>query len=182
VSIQARISWALLNKHLNVLTHRGHMKSPNWVASCAAETEAILPYLTDVKWDSTWATHGVSIEAYAWKTCTRVRWTLIVSLTSSWIVATHGALRAYVCRVVRFIPVQVWLLIQISTTPSDFYFSFIFIFLKLDDDPAPWIEKLVNMSSDGFWKTGWVYARVQNWLTLSCNGLFSLYGVINFHS
>jgi hypothetical protein len=48
------------------------------------ETEAILPYLTDVKWDSTWATHGVSAEAYAWKMCTRVRWALIVSLTSSW--------------------------------------------------------------------------------------------------
>ncbi|KAK3160649.1 hypothetical protein QOZ80_1BG0062500 [Eleusine coracana subsp. coracana] len=41
---------------------------------------------------------------------------------------------------------------------------------ELDDDPAPWMEKLVNMSNDGFWRTGWVYARVQNWLTLSCNG------------
>jgi hypothetical protein len=51
----------------------------NWVASCAAETKDILPYLTDVKWDSAWATHGVSAEAYAWKTCTRVRWALIVS-------------------------------------------------------------------------------------------------------
>jgi hypothetical protein len=45
--------------------------------------EAILPYVTDVKWDSAWATHGVSAEAYAWKTCTRVRWALIVSLTAS---------------------------------------------------------------------------------------------------
>ncbi|KAK3164172.1 hypothetical protein QOZ80_1AG0013720 [Eleusine coracana subsp. coracana] len=41
---------------------------------------------------------------------------------------------------------------------------------ELDDDPAPWMEKLVSMSNDGFWRTGWVYARVQNWLTLSCNG------------
>ncbi|GJN05499.1 hypothetical protein PR202_ga23129 [Eleusine coracana subsp. coracana] len=41
---------------------------------------------------------------------------------------------------------------------------------QLDDDPAPWMEKLVSMSNDGFWRTGWVYARVQNWLTLSCNG------------
>jgi hypothetical protein len=42
--------------------------------------EAILPYLTGVHQDSAWATHGVSNEAYTWKTCTRVRWALIVSL------------------------------------------------------------------------------------------------------
>jgi hypothetical protein len=106
VSIKARVGWALLNKHLNVLTHTGHMEFPNWVASCAAEMEAILPYLTDVKWDSVWATHSVSVEAYAWKTCTRVRWALIVSLTSLWIVATRGVLRACVCHVVRFVPLQ----------------------------------------------------------------------------
>jgi hypothetical protein len=103
----------------NVLTHTRHMESPNWVALCATEMEAILPYLTDVKWDIAWVTHSVSAEAYAWKTCTRVRWALIVSLTSSWIVATRGALRTCVCRVVRFIPLQGWLLIRISTTPSD---------------------------------------------------------------
>jgi hypothetical protein len=60
------------------------MESPNWVVSCAAETEVILPYLTDVKWDSAWAAYGVSAEAYMWKTCTWVRWALIVCLTSSW--------------------------------------------------------------------------------------------------
>jgi hypothetical protein len=60
----------------------GHMESPNRVASCAAETEAILPYLMDVNCDSAWATHGVSVEAYVWKTCTRVRWALIISLTA----------------------------------------------------------------------------------------------------
>jgi hypothetical protein len=95
------------------------MKPLNWVALCAAETEAILPYHTGVQWDSAWATHGVSAEAYAWKIYTRVRWALIVSLTASWIVATRGALRAYVCRVVKFIPLQGWLLIRISATPSD---------------------------------------------------------------
>uniref|UniRef100_A0A0A9D7Q3 SPL1 n=1 Tax=Arundo donax TaxID=35708 RepID=A0A0A9D7Q3_ARUDO len=41
---------------------------------------------------------------------------------------------------------------------------------ELDDDPAPWIEKLISMSNDGFWRTGWVYVRVQDCLTLSCNG------------
>jgi hypothetical protein len=57
------------------------MGPANCVASCAAETKATLPYLTDAKWDSAWATYGVSAEAYAWKMCTRVRWALIVSLT-----------------------------------------------------------------------------------------------------
>jgi hypothetical protein len=37
------------------------MESPNLVASCVAETEAILPYLTGVQWDSACATHDVSI-------------------------------------------------------------------------------------------------------------------------
>jgi hypothetical protein len=59
------------------------MESPNLVASCVAEIEAILPYLTGVHWDSVWATHGMSIEAYAWKTSTRVRWALIISLIVS---------------------------------------------------------------------------------------------------
>jgi hypothetical protein len=102
-----------------VLTHTRHMKSLNWVVLCVAETEAILPYLMGVQWDSVWATHDVSTEAYTWKTCTRVRWALIVSLTTSWIVVTRGAIWACVCRVVRFIPLQGWLLIRISTTPSD---------------------------------------------------------------
>ncbi|KAJ1283431.1 hypothetical protein BS78_03G128100 [Paspalum vaginatum] len=45
---------------------------------------------------------------------------------------------------------------------------------ELDDDPAPWIENLISMSNDGFWRTGWVYARVQDSLTLSCNGSLML--------
>jgi hypothetical protein len=72
-----------MNKHLNVQMHTGHMESPNLVVSCATKMEAILPYLTGVQWDSAWATHGMSAEAYAWKTCTRVRWVLIISLTVS---------------------------------------------------------------------------------------------------
>jgi hypothetical protein len=78
----------------------------NWVASSVAETEAILPYQTSVHQDSAWATHGVSTEAYAWKTSTRVRWALIVSLIMSWNVATRSALLACVCRVVSFLPLQ----------------------------------------------------------------------------
>jgi hypothetical protein len=78
----------------------------NWVASCVAETEVILPYLTGVHQDSPWATHGVSTEAYMWKTCTRVRWSLIIFLTALWTVATRGALLARMCRVVRLIPLQ----------------------------------------------------------------------------
>jgi hypothetical protein len=75
----------------NVMAHTKQMESPNLVASWATETEVVLPYLTGVQWDRAWATHGVSIEAYMWKTCTRVRWALIVSLTASWIVATNGS-------------------------------------------------------------------------------------------
>jgi hypothetical protein len=103
----------------NVLMHTGHIESPNWVASCVAKMEAILPYLMGVHRDSAWATHGVSTVAYAWEMCTRVRWALIISLATSWIVVTHGALHACVCHVVRFIPLQRWLLIQISITSSD---------------------------------------------------------------
>jgi hypothetical protein len=130
-----------MNKHLNALTHTGHMESPNWVASCGVETEAILPYLTDVKWDSAWATHGVSVELYAWKTCTRVRWAMIVSLTLSWIVATHGVLRASVCRVVRFILLQGWLLIRISATPSDMGDS-LFVVFKCSN----WTSFMIHMA------------------------------------
>jgi hypothetical protein len=48
MSVKAHVGWVRMNKHLNVLTHTGHMGSPNYVALCAAETEAILPYLRDV--------------------------------------------------------------------------------------------------------------------------------------
>jgi hypothetical protein len=56
-----------MNKHLNVLTHTGHMESPNLVASCADRLDDILPHLTVVQWDSVQTTHGVSAEAYTWK-------------------------------------------------------------------------------------------------------------------
>nr|AQQ11837.1 squamosa-promoter binding protein-like protein [Bambusa oldhamii] len=45
---------------------------------------------------------------------------------------------------------------------------------ELDADPASWIEKLISISIDSFWRTGWVYARVQDHLTLSCNGRLML--------
>jgi hypothetical protein len=48
-----------------------HMESPNLVASCATETKAILPNLICVQWDSAWATHDMSVDAYTRKTCTR---------------------------------------------------------------------------------------------------------------
>ncbi|XP_035822107.1 squamosa promoter-binding-like protein 1 isoform X2 [Zea mays] len=41
---------------------------------------------------------------------------------------------------------------------------------ELDDDPASWIEKLISISNDGLWRKGWLYARVQDCLTLSYNG------------
>jgi hypothetical protein len=45
----------------------GHMESPNLVALCVDELDDTLPRFTGVQWDSVWATHGVSVEAYTWK-------------------------------------------------------------------------------------------------------------------
>ncbi|XP_020160961.1 squamosa promoter-binding-like protein 1 isoform X2 [Aegilops tauschii subsp. strangulata] len=45
---------------------------------------------------------------------------------------------------------------------------------KINVDPAPWIENLISISTHGFWETGWLYARVQDRLTLSCNGRLML--------
>jgi hypothetical protein len=103
----------------NVLMHTGHMKSPNWVASCVNKLDDTLPRFMSVQWDSVRATHGVSVEAYAWKKTLEWGRTRPVFFIASWTIATRGALQACVCRVVRFIPLQGWLLIQIFTTPSD---------------------------------------------------------------
>jgi hypothetical protein len=83
-------------------------------------------------WDESYSTiphgclegivHGPPMDSrvcgIAWKTCTWMRWALIVSMATSWTVATHGALLARVRCVVMFIPLQGWLLIRISATPS----------------------------------------------------------------
>jgi hypothetical protein len=68
VSVKARAGWVRMNKHLNVLTHMGHMESPNLVASCVNELDDTLAHFTGIQWDSVRATHGVSVEAYAWYT------------------------------------------------------------------------------------------------------------------
>jgi hypothetical protein len=115
------LSWLRTN-HLALMskfelctgTYRIYWGPANWVALCVAKTKAILPYLMGVHWDSAWATRGVFTEVYAWKTCTRVRWALIISLTTSWTVTSCGALQVCVYRVVMFIPLQGWLLIRIS--------------------------------------------------------------------
>ncbi|KAF0916957.1 hypothetical protein E2562_015128 [Oryza meyeriana var. granulata] len=41
---------------------------------------------------------------------------------------------------------------------------------KLAADLAHWIQKLISLSTDALWRTGWMYARVRDHLTLSCNG------------
>jgi hypothetical protein len=68
VSVKTRVSWVRMNKQLNVLTHTGHMKSPNLLASCVDKLDDTLPRFIGVQWDSVRATHGVSVEAYTWKT------------------------------------------------------------------------------------------------------------------
>jgi hypothetical protein len=75
----------------NVLALIGHMESPNWVASCVDELDDTLPRFMDVQWVSVRATHGVSTEAYAWKTALGQGWTRPGLLITSWIVATRGA-------------------------------------------------------------------------------------------
>jgi hypothetical protein len=62
----------------------------NLVASSVVELDDTRPYLMGVTRDSAWATHGVSAEANAWKTCTRVRWArldsfiVVVNYCHSW--------------------------------------------------------------------------------------------------
>jgi hypothetical protein len=46
----------------------GRMEFPNLVASCVNGLDNTLPHFIGVQWDSVWATYGVSVEAYAWKT------------------------------------------------------------------------------------------------------------------
>jgi hypothetical protein len=118
MSGKAHVGWVWMNKHLNVLTHTGHMESPNLVASCVDELNDTLPHFTGVQWDSVRATHNVSTEAYTCKTT--LGWGRIRPdfLASSWTFATRVASVAHMCRVIRFIPLQGWLLIQISATPS----------------------------------------------------------------
>jgi hypothetical protein len=103
-----------------VLAHTGVFWGPaNLVASCVTELDDTLPRFMGVQWDSVWVTHGVSTKAYAWQMALgrgRIRPDCLIT---SWTVATRGALLARVCRVVRFISLQGWLLIQISVTPSE---------------------------------------------------------------
>jgi hypothetical protein len=65
VSVKACISWVLMNKHLNVLTHTGYMESRILGASCADGLDDSLPCFVGVQWDIVQATHGVSTEANA---------------------------------------------------------------------------------------------------------------------
>jgi hypothetical protein len=82
-----------------MLTHTGHVESPNGVASSIDELDNTLPRFTGVEWDSVRATHGVSDEAYAWKTSLgrgRTQPGFLVLVVP----------RAHVCHVVRFRPLQ----------------------------------------------------------------------------
>jgi hypothetical protein len=50
MSVKPRVSWVRMNKQLNVLTHTGHMESPNLVASCVDELDNTLPCFTHGRW------------------------------------------------------------------------------------------------------------------------------------
>jgi hypothetical protein len=58
-----------MNKHLIMYWHVQDIWSPtNLVASCVIKLDDTLSRFMDVQWDSVRATHGVSAEAFAWKT------------------------------------------------------------------------------------------------------------------
>jgi hypothetical protein len=86
----AHIGWALLYKHLNVLTHTGR-----------DELGDSLPRFIVIQWDSVQATHSVFTEAYVWKTAPGRGRTWPSLLIRSWTVATRGApgLRVSCCQV-----------------------------------------------------------------------------------
>jgi hypothetical protein len=46
----------------------GHMKSRDLVVLCVVELDDTLPHFMGVQWDRVRAIHGVSAEAYGWKT------------------------------------------------------------------------------------------------------------------
>jgi hypothetical protein len=91
----------------------------NLLASTVVELDDTLPYLMDDTQGSAWATHGVSAEAYAWKTCTRVRWArldsliVIVNCCHSWCLCGP---RVSCCQVITLARFK---LAQVSTIPSD---------------------------------------------------------------
>jgi hypothetical protein len=69
VSIKDRVSWAMLQQALILYWHIRDLWGPaNLVALTIAEFDDTLPRFTDVHWNSVRATHGLSVEVFAWKT------------------------------------------------------------------------------------------------------------------
>jgi hypothetical protein len=95
-----------------------YMEPPHLLSLCVVELDDTLPpygcYIGYCR-----ATHGVSAEAYVRKMALGRGRNWPDTLITLWTVATRGALPAHMCSVVRFIPLQIWLLIRISVTPSD---------------------------------------------------------------
>jgi hypothetical protein len=91
----------------------------NLLASTVAKLDDTLPYLTGDTRDSAWAVHGVSAEAYTWKTCTRVRWAwldsliVIMNCCHSW--CLHGPVVSC-CQVITLARFK---LARVSAIPSD---------------------------------------------------------------
>jgi hypothetical protein len=90
VSIEARIGWVRMNKHLMMYWCTRGIWSPQTYYEC---------YTGQCR-----ATHGVSAEAYAWKTALGRGRALPDSLIMSRTVATRGALLAHVFHLVRLYP------------------------------------------------------------------------------
>jgi hypothetical protein len=118
VSFKARVGWVRMNKHLKCTSSYGTYGIPK-LSSFMCHRVGQYPTSLWMLYGTVSSHHGVSAEAYAWKTALGWGRTRPDSLTTSWTVTTCDALQACLCHVVRFIPLQGWLLIRISTTPSN---------------------------------------------------------------
>jgi hypothetical protein len=120
----------------------------NILASLVTELDNTLPYLMDDRREGAWATHGVSVEAYVWKTYTRVRWarlnSLIVIVNCCHLWCPPGP-RVLCCQVISLASCKIDLSLrdyyrcfvcssasarncQCSTSPRVFYMYHIYIF------------------------------------------------------
>jgi hypothetical protein len=91
----------------------------NLLALTVTELDDTLPHLMDDTRDSAWAIHSVSAEAYAWKTCTWVRWARLDSLIVVMNCCHSGCLRGLWVLCCQVITLARFKLTQVSTIPSD---------------------------------------------------------------
>jgi hypothetical protein len=118
MSFKARISWVRMNKHLKCTDAYMTYGIPK-LSSFACRQVGRYPTSLLMLYEIVSGHPRCVRRGIRWKTTLGWGRTWPDSLTTSWTMATHSALQAYACHLVRFIPLQGWLLMQISVTPSD---------------------------------------------------------------